>query len=453
MVLYFTSTAVDPPALIYMGKDKFENEELLKYGLDRDIWFHVDKLSSAHVYLRLPDSIPSWESIPESLLNDCSQLVKANSIEGNKKSNLTVIYTPWANVKKSGDMAVGAVTFFNDRKVKRFHVKDKDNAVVNRLNKTKKEVTVDHEAERQERLRLEGRIKKAKAIEDVSAKKAVTKSLESWITDQKAHFCFSAAEYRKGHNKPSKSVERKKQRQEITPSVRPTLFTDKSLLTSHTDPLMLPQSTPPKPWNKNADAKKSANSPNSTATHRQTQTEKSNTTTAWTATTLSCDLVTAQHSSRQATVESNQQIGKKGILQYNIQKQVNYENRDGKRNSSVTTPVRLFQLASRSGNEIFHLDTTPSAAERCRPLNEQVLSTQLYSEAFFLLGALMSVLWMCGNTPPPAMVARTRLSSSSSPRIASCKCRGVMRFTRKSLDALPASSRTSAVRYSKIAEV
>lgn len=184
MVLYFTSTVVDPPATIYMGKDKFENEELLKYGLERDVWFHVDKLSSAHVYLRLPAQIESWEAIPEALVHDCSQLVKANSIEGNKKSNLTIIYTPWANVKKSGDMAVGAVTFFNDRKVKRFHVKEKDNAIVNRLNKTKKEVQVDHEAERQDRLRQEGRLKKAKAIEDVSSRKGLGKGrVMTWITD------------------------------------------------------------------------------------------------------------------------------------------------------------------------------------------------------------------------------------------------------------------------------
>ncbi|SPO20144.1 related to JLP2 DnaJ-Like Protein 2 [Ustilago trichophora] len=175
MVLYFTSTAVDPPATIYMGKDKFENEELLKYGLENDVWFHVDKLSSAHVYLRLPPQIESWEAIPEALVNECSQLVKANSIEGNKKSNLTIIYTPWANVKKTGDMAVGAVTFFNDRKVKRFHIKEKDNVIVNRLNKTKKEVQVDHEAERQDRLRQEGRVKKAKAIEDKKAQQAEQK--------------------------------------------------------------------------------------------------------------------------------------------------------------------------------------------------------------------------------------------------------------------------------------
>ena len=46
-------------------------------------------------------------------------------------------------------------------------------------------------------------------------------------------------------------------------------------------------------------------------------------------------------------------------------------------------------------------------------------------------------LWMYGSTPPPAIVARISASSSSSPRIASCRWRGVIRFTRRSLDALP----------------
>lgn len=48
------------------------------------------------------------------------------------------------------------------------HVSTRDNAIVNRLNKTKIEKEIDHEAERQERLRLEGRKKKAEAIERVS---------------------------------------------------------------------------------------------------------------------------------------------------------------------------------------------------------------------------------------------------------------------------------------------
>ena len=49
------------------------------------------------------------------------------------------------------------------------HVPTRDNAIVNRLNKTKVEKEVDHEAERQERLKLEGRRKKAEATERVGS--------------------------------------------------------------------------------------------------------------------------------------------------------------------------------------------------------------------------------------------------------------------------------------------
>ncbi|PQE30368.1 coiled-coil domain-containing 25 protein [Rutstroemia sp. NJR-2017a WRK4] len=81
MVYYYTSNTVSPAAFVYAGKDKFENEDLIKYGLEEDVWFHVDKLSSAHIYLRMNEG-DSWESIPEALLMDCAQLTKANSIEG-----------------------------------------------------------------------------------------------------------------------------------------------------------------------------------------------------------------------------------------------------------------------------------------------------------------------------------------------------------------------------------
>ena len=57
------------------------DEDLIKYAWPQDVWFHVDKLSSAHVYLRMPEGM-AWEAIPEALLVDCAQLVKANSIEG-----------------------------------------------------------------------------------------------------------------------------------------------------------------------------------------------------------------------------------------------------------------------------------------------------------------------------------------------------------------------------------
>ncbi|KAL0082251.1 hypothetical protein F4703DRAFT_1864325 [Phycomyces blakesleeanus] len=142
MVLYFKSNVVDPPVTIYMGRDKFENEDLIKYGFPEDVWFHVDKLSSAHVYVRLQPG-QTWLDIPEAVVEDCAQLVKANSIEGNKKNNVTIIYTPWDNLKKTPGMETGQVTFFNHKKVKRVIVHERINAIVNRLNKTKDERQVD----------------------------------------------------------------------------------------------------------------------------------------------------------------------------------------------------------------------------------------------------------------------------------------------------------------------
>ncbi|KAJ2662224.1 hypothetical protein IWW48_001964 [Coemansia sp. RSA 1200] len=138
MVYYFTSTAVEPAATIYMGKDKYENEELIKHGWPEDIWFHADKLSSAHVYVRLADGC-EWDKMPSALVDDLAQLCKANSIEGNKKNNITIIYTPWDNLLKRGDMAVGQVSFKNSKKVKRVCVEARENTVVNRLNKTRRE--------------------------------------------------------------------------------------------------------------------------------------------------------------------------------------------------------------------------------------------------------------------------------------------------------------------------
>lgn len=142
---------------------------------------------------------------------DLAQLTKANSIEGsfnasqvfsshrplstvltkllflpgNKKDNITVIYTPWSNLKKDGSMDVGQVSFHDQRKashtlpflhllhpplthtqtlmkhsyltkskqVKRVLVPHRENPIVNRLNKTKVEKKPDLKAERDDMLK------------------------------------------------------------------------------------------------------------------------------------------------------------------------------------------------------------------------------------------------------------------------------------------------------------
>lgn len=154
MVFYFTSNVVKPGYSIYMGAEKCENEELLRWGFPEDVWFHVDKVSSAHVYLRLHagDSI---DDIPAAVLEDCAQLVKANSIQGNKMNNVNVVYTPFLNLKKTGDMDVGQVGFHKQREVRSIKVEKRINEIVNRLNKTKQERHPDLRAEREQRDREE----------------------------------------------------------------------------------------------------------------------------------------------------------------------------------------------------------------------------------------------------------------------------------------------------------
>ncbi|KAM4057336.1 coiled-coil domain-containing protein [Hirsutella rhossiliensis] len=143
MVYYFTSDVVDPPGFVYVGKDKFENEDLIKFGWEQDV--------CAHIYLRMQDG-QSWDALPEALVADLAQLTKANSIEGNKKDNITVIFTPWSNLKKDGSMEVGQVSFKDQRKVKRVLVVQRENPIVNRLNKTRVEKKPDLKQERDDHL-------------------------------------------------------------------------------------------------------------------------------------------------------------------------------------------------------------------------------------------------------------------------------------------------------------
>eukprot|EP00928_Gymnodinium_smaydae_P061790 TRINITY_DN45791_c0_g1_i1.p1 TRINITY_DN45791_c0_g1~~TRINITY_DN45791_c0_g1_i1.p1 ORF type:complete len:233 (+),score=88.34 TRINITY_DN45791_c0_g1_i1:68-766(+) len=184
MVFFFTCT--DPQYIVYMGRDKFENEELLKYGWPEDLWFHVDKLSSAHVYLRLPPGsvdlsgikdkeaakqklMDAMNSVPEEIKNEMAQLVKENSIEGCKASSCDIVYTPFLNLKKEDRMDAGQVGF-KDANV-RVLIKnvEKDKEIVKRIEKTRVERKVDLAKERQER-DAEERARRRKFLDEQKAK-------------------------------------------------------------------------------------------------------------------------------------------------------------------------------------------------------------------------------------------------------------------------------------------
>mmetsp|Transcript_41938 Transcript_41938/g.50820 ORF Transcript_41938/g.50820 Transcript_41938/m.50820 type:complete len:215 (-) Transcript_41938:865-1509(-) len=148
MVFYFTPNS-QKGHIIFMGRDKYENEDLIKYGVPEDVWFHVDKLSSAHVYIRLNVG-ETLDDIEPETLEDCAQLVKANSIQGNKKDNLNIVYTMWANLRKEASMEVGQVSFHVKNEVKNIKVATRKNEIVNRLNKTKDERYPNLQEEREE---------------------------------------------------------------------------------------------------------------------------------------------------------------------------------------------------------------------------------------------------------------------------------------------------------------
>ncbi|KAF8362939.1 hypothetical protein PRIPAC_89862 [Pristionchus pacificus] len=192
MVIKFMSTAVEPPVLLYMGVDKVENEDLIEFGWPEDVWFHVDKLSSAHVYLRLPQGM-NIHTIPQELLDDCCQLVKANSIEGNKMNNIGIVYTMWSNLKKTGDMAVGQVGFHSEHAVKRCKIEKRINAIVNRLNKTEKKEKIDYRAERDARdakerqqKRSEDKVKKERERKEAEEKERIRRlrNYEDVVVDE-----------------------------------------------------------------------------------------------------------------------------------------------------------------------------------------------------------------------------------------------------------------------------
>lgn len=169
--------------------------------------FHVDDLSSAHVYLRLPVG-RSIDDISADTLEDCAQLVKANSIQGNKAASVDVVYTPWANLRKTASMEVGQacwpinatfchpitslplrqrnlhpvcimsssegelwgaaqVGFRDQKQVQKISAVKRVNDVVNRLNRSKREAFPDLAAERdmyEKEVRSEASVDKVAAL-------------------------------------------------------------------------------------------------------------------------------------------------------------------------------------------------------------------------------------------------------------------------------------------------
>merc|ERR1740121_959357 len=169
----------------YFSRSSFSNLSLpmyTTYGFPEDIWFHVDKLSSAHVYLRLPPGtidlsgvkdkavakqklMDAIKEVPEDILQEMAVLTKANSIDGCKQSEVDIVYTPYLNLKKEERMDTGQVGFKDEsvRILMRNVARDKE--IEKRLEKTRVERKVDFVKEKEQR-DAEERARRRKFLEE-----------------------------------------------------------------------------------------------------------------------------------------------------------------------------------------------------------------------------------------------------------------------------------------------
>lgn len=146
------------------------------------MWFHVDDLSSAHVYLRMKPGM-TLDDLTDELLTDCASLVKANSIAGCKQNSVYVVYTRWKNLKKTNSMVDGQVGFHRPENVRRMNI-GKNNPIVRQIEKSRKEVqNPELDAEQQQRLR---EIQQQKKAEWKRLAKEEQKKKEAMIAEKEA---------------------------------------------------------------------------------------------------------------------------------------------------------------------------------------------------------------------------------------------------------------------------
>jgi hypothetical protein len=105
---------------------------------------------------------------------------------GNKKDNITIIYTPWSNLMKDGSMAAGQVSFHNHKLVRKVFVPQRENPIVNRLNKTRVEKFPDLRAEKEEYLKTQ-RAQERKAREEKKNRDKQEKREREQLKWQKDH--------------------------------------------------------------------------------------------------------------------------------------------------------------------------------------------------------------------------------------------------------------------------
>lgn len=101
-----------------------------------------------------------YETLPAEVIEEACQLTKHNSIEGSKQTEVSIVYTPASNLKKTASMDTGQVGFKQQTKVKYVANVKKDKNIIKKLEKTKAEPNINLEEKKAERDRREKNEKK-----------------------------------------------------------------------------------------------------------------------------------------------------------------------------------------------------------------------------------------------------------------------------------------------------
>lgn len=97
--------------ICFIGRNAKGNDQILRSASQKDLWFHLDNISSPHLILKMSEKIfPSKE-----ILLECAIILKSykNSISEFQKVN--VIYTLVSNIKLT--KVLGQVEFKCNTKV------------------------------------------------------------------------------------------------------------------------------------------------------------------------------------------------------------------------------------------------------------------------------------------------------------------------------------------------
>jgi hypothetical protein len=141
--------------------------------------------------------------IPEEVLEDCMQLVKHNSIQGDKLQSVTVVYTPWTNLHKSASMDVGQVGFHDEGLAIKKTI-TKNATIFKALEKTRVQKVVDLAGQKEAREKAD-RMAEKKAKEKSRAEERERREAKQRADDM-LHYKDVLSESKMKSNKTNKTA-------------------------------------------------------------------------------------------------------------------------------------------------------------------------------------------------------------------------------------------------------